>query len=204
MIKHVAVLDILYQNYLSTGLLLYTVEVRTIACVNLNKVALVDEERHAHLNTCLESSRLCGVGGCITLYSGLTVSDAKVGLHWHFCIEDSTIGSVGNNFHDITFLHILHTDNEVVGDGNLLESLLIHEDAACRVLIEVLIGATLDAHVLKLESHLECAVEHTSVGHVLQLCVHYCVSLSGLSVLEIDADPNASIHADACSFFNVL
>ena len=78
------------------------------------------------------------------------MSDAKVGLHWHFGIEDSTVGSVGNNFHDIALLHILNTDNEVVGDRNLLESLLIHDVAGLEIAIEkrlhLLLGEVVGKH----------------------------------------------------------
>ena len=35
-------------------LFLYAVEVRSIACVNLDKVALVDEERYTNLNAGLQ------------------------------------------------------------------------------------------------------------------------------------------------------
>ncbi len=111
MIKHVAVLDILYQNYLSTGLLLYTAEVRTIACVNLNKVALVDEERYTDLNTCFKSSWLSSVCSCIALDTWLRVSNAEVCLNRHFSQEDRTIAGISNNLYDITFLHKLYTSN---------------------------------------------------------------------------------------------
>ena len=106
MIKHVAVLDILYQNYLSTGLLLYTAEVRTIACVNLNKVALVDEERYTDFNTCFKSSWLSSVCSCIALDTWLRVSNAEVCLNRHFSQEDRTIAGISNNLYDITFLLI--------------------------------------------------------------------------------------------------
>ena len=86
MIKHVAVLDILYQNYLSTGLLLYTAEVRTIACVNLNKVALVDEERYTDFNTCFKSSWLSSVGSCIALDTWLRNSRLENILDLYFRI----------------------------------------------------------------------------------------------------------------------
>ena len=204
MIKHVAVLDILYQNYLSTGLLLYTVEVRTIACVNLNKVALVDEERYTDFNTCLQCGWLSGVGGSIALESRLAVSNAEVGLYRHFGVEDSTVGGVGNNFHDVALFHILVADNQVVSDWNLLKSLLVHEDASCWILVEILVWTTLDNNILQFEAHLESTIKHATVCHVLQFSVHYCVALSWLSVLEIDAYPNAAIHANGCSLLNVL
>ena len=56
------------------------------------------------------------------------MSNAENCLNWHLSIKDSTIGGVRNNLYDIALLHVLVTDYELVVDGNLLESLLIHED----------------------------------------------------------------------------
>ena len=56
------------------------------------------------------------------------MSNAENGLNRHLGVKDSTVGSIRNNLHDVALLHVLVTDYELVVDGNLLESLLIHED----------------------------------------------------------------------------
>ena len=185
-------------------LFLYAVEVRSIACVNLDKVALVDEERYTNLNASLQSGWLGSVGSCITLDTWLRVGYAQIGLNRHFCEEDSAVAGVGNNLNNITFLHKLHTGNLLLVYWYLLESLLVHEDAACWVFIKILIWATLHAYVLKLEANLECALEHSSVGNILQLGNHYSVALTWFPVLEVDASPDFAIHADASSNFDFL
>ena len=89
-------------------------------------------------------------------------------------------------------------------DWNLLESLLIHEDTACGILIKILVRTTLHANILELETNLECTLKHTAVSNILQLGYHYCVTLTRLSVLEVDASPNLAIHADASTDFDFL
>ena len=185
-------------------LLLYPVEVAAVASVNLDEVTLVDKQRHANLNTRLQSGRLGGVGSGVALHTRLAVGNAEVGLHRHFSVEDGAIGGVGNHFYHIAFLHILNTNHEVVGDRYLLIGLLVHEDAACLVFIQILIRAMLNHHVFEFESNLEGAVKHATVGHVLQFGVHNSVAFAWFSVLEVDAHPDATVHADACTFFDVL
>ena len=193
------------EHQAANGILfLNAVEVRTVASVNLDKVALVDEERHTDFNTCLQSSRLGSVGSCIALDARLRVSYAQVGLNRHFGKEDSTVAGIGNDLNNIAFLHELHTSNLILVDRNLLEGLLVHEDATCWVFIEILIWATLYAYILKLESNLECALKHSSVGNILQLGNHYGVAFTWFPVLEVDASPDFAIHADASSNFDFL
>jgi hypothetical protein len=57
----------LYILYSTLKLLLSTSQVRTIASINLNQVALVDEQRNANLNTSLQSSWLQSVGSGVAL-----------------------------------------------------------------------------------------------------------------------------------------
>lgn len=48
-------------------LLLNALQIAAVACVNLYKVALVNEQRHTDLNASLKSSRLQSVCSCIAL-----------------------------------------------------------------------------------------------------------------------------------------
>ena len=132
------------------------------------------------------------------------MSDLQVGLHGHLSRENSTVGSVGLDVNDVAFLHILPARDNVLGDRNLLESLLIHEDVASRILIKILVRTMLYAHIIKFEANLESTLQHAAVSHVLQLGVHDSVTLSWLTMLEVNALPNAAVHADACSDLNFL
>ena len=140
---------------LKNGLLAYTTEVAAIAGVNLDSLALVNEQRNANLSTSLESSWLGSVGSSVTLYTWLRVSDLQGSLCWHFSQEDSTVCSISNNLNYVTLLHVLTTGNVLLSDRHLLESLLVHEDATSSVLVEVLIRATLNANILQQE---DCAL----------------------------------------------
>ena len=112
--------------------------------------------------------------------------------------------SVGDNLDHVALFHVLAAYYKVVGDGYLFEGLLVHEYAAGGILVEILVGAALYAHVLKLEAYLEGAVEHTAVGDVLQLGAHHGVAFAGLYVLEVDAYPHLVVQAYAGAFLNFL
>ena len=128
----------------------------------------------------------------------------KVGLDRHLSRKDGTVRSVGLDVNDVTFLHELPASDHVLGDRNLLESLLVHEDVASGILVEILIRAMLYTHVIELEANLERTLQHAAVSHVLQLGVHDSVTLSWLTMLEVNALPNAAVHADACTDLNFL
>ena len=55
------------DRILHRALLLSTSQIAAVAGVNLNEVALVDEQGNAHLNASLQCGGLQGVGGCVAL-----------------------------------------------------------------------------------------------------------------------------------------
>ena len=69
-------------------LFLYSLEIATIAGVNLDEVALVDKQRHADFHACLKSGRLCGVCCSIALYTWHAESNTELGHYSHFSKEE--------------------------------------------------------------------------------------------------------------------
>ena len=51
------------------------------------------------------------------------------------------------------------------------------------------VRAALNANILQFEAYLECTFQYTTVGNILQFCVHYGVTFTWLSVLKVDANP---------------
>ena len=178
-------------------LFLYAAQIAAVARVNLNQVALIDEEGHTHFNTGFERCGLGSVGSGVAFDTRLTMRNAKIGLDRHFGGENRAVGCIRYDVYDVAFLHEFHA-------GNLLESLLVHEDITCRIFVEILIRAVLHAHVIQLEAYLECTFEHTAVSNILQFSVHYGVTFSGFTVLKVNTSPNTAIHTDASSNFNFL
>ena len=185
-------------------LLLHALDVATVAGIYLYEVALVDEERYADLSTCLKSCRLESVCSCIALYAWLRVSDAKNSLYWHLSIENSICISVAYNLNDVALLHILNACNELRSDRSLVVCLLVHEDVVLTFLIKVLVWATSDLNLLELLTDVEATLKYATVGYVLQLDDHDCVTLTWLAVLEIDAHPDATVHTNCYTLLNVL
>jgi len=190
----------------SVKLLLFchAAHIAAILGVHRDDVALIDEEGHADLSTCLQSGGLRSVGSRVTLHTRLRVSDLEIGLWRHLGREDSAV--VGRDLHvnDVTFLHELTAGDEVTVDRELLKRLLVHEDAARAVLVEILIRTMLHAHVVELEAYLECTVQHTAVGYILQLGVHDSVALTGFTMLKPNALPDTAVHTDAGTLLDFL
>ena len=76
------------MNYELKNLLFGASQIRTVAGVNLDEVALVDEQGNTNLNTSLQRSGLQGVGSGVALDAGLGVGDAQNGLHRHLGVEN--------------------------------------------------------------------------------------------------------------------
>ena len=185
-------------------LLLNTLQVAAVACVNLHEVAFVNEERHTDLNTSLKSSRLQSVCSCIALDARLRVCDAEVGLNRHLTEEHSLGRSVRNNFDNVALLHEVNTSDEVARDWNLVVCLLVHEDIVLALLIEVLVRTTLYAYILELLADVEATLQNATVNNVLQLNAHESVTLAWFYVKEVDDEEQLAIHADAGSHLDVL
>ena len=178
--------------------------VASVARVDGNGFAFVDEERHAHLCTRLNGCGLGSVCSRVALYARLTVRDDEVGLDRHFGRKNGAVSRISLDVDDVALFHKLATGNHVLGNWNLLKGFLIHENAPCAVLIQILIGTVLDADVVKFEANLERALQHAAVGNVLKLGVHNGVALAWLAVLEVDTLPDATVHTDTSSDFYVL
>ena len=132
------------------------------------------------------------------------MSNAKIGLHWHFSVENGVCISIADNLYDIIFLHVVDTSDKLFVDRNLVVSLLIHEDVVLSFKIEILIGTALNTHILKCFTNVETLFKYTTIYYVLKGSTHDGVSFSWFYVQEVDAEVQLTIHADACTFFNVL
>ena len=187
-----------------TGVCFHAAYVRAVACVNFNSLAFVDEEGHAYCGARFYSGGFQCVGGGIALQARLCVGHLLLHLDGHVGIEHRVGRGIRHNIHHLAFQQEVHTVDEVVGNGDLVKSLLVHKLVVVAVMVEVLVGAAFHAHVFQLLADVEAALQHVSVHHVLQLGAHKRITLSRLYMQEVDAKVQLAIHADASSDFNVL
>lgn len=179
-------------------------EIRAVTRIHLDGLTLVDEQRYADFGTGLHLGGLQCVGGGVTLQTGLRPRNLQMHLGGQLGIEHGFGAGVCHDFHVLTFLHELHTRNLIFGDANLLERLVIHKDIVITLLIKVLIGATLHAHILQFFADIETTLQHVAADYVLQSDVHDGVALTRLAVQEVDAEVQLAIHADAGTLLDVL
>ena len=183
---------------------LYATYVRAVARVYFNRLALVDEEGYTYGSTRLYGGRLQCIGCCITLQSRLGIGNLLLNLDRHVCIEYGIGRGIRYHVHYLAFEQEVYTVDQVVSDGNLVESLLVHELVVVTVVIQILIGTTLYTHILQLLTDVEAAFQYVSVYYVLQLGTHEGVSLTRLYMQKVDAEVKLAVHADASSDFDVL
>lgn len=199
-----SILSFFHSIIILFRLFLHAVLIAAVASVDFDELAFVDEEGHTNLSAGLESCGLEGVGGGITLEAGLGVGDAEDGLDGHFGVEDGSGVGVADNFYGVAFLHVLNAGDEVLGDGELLEGLVVHEDVVFAIEVEVLEGTTLNAHVFEALADVEALLEHAAADNVLEGGAHDGVTLTGLYVEEVDAEVELAVHADANALLDVL
>ena len=194
----------LYFGRCDIAFLAHAANVAAVAGVNLDDLVGVDEQGHANSGASLDGGGLESVGSGIAFHAGLSVSDLELGLDGHLGKEHGLGRSVADNFNDIAFLHIVGASDKVLVDRNLLKSLVIHEHGIVAIHVEVLIGATLNAHVLELLTDIEAALQHASINDVFKFGAHKGVTLTGLYMQEFDTEIQIAIQADAGSVLDVL
>ena len=185
-------------------ILLNALAIATIASVNADNLALVDEERNANLSTCLELGWLQSVGCGIALETWLGVCNGKLNLCRQLSKEDCLGGRVNNYVANETLLEELNTSDEVVTDRHLLVSLLIHEDIILTLLVKILVWAALNAYILKFLANVEAALQNATINNIFELNVHDCVTLAWFTVLKPDYEIEAAIHSDANAILDIL
>ena len=87
---------IMIQQRLSS---LYAAYITAVAGIDLDGVALIDEQRHAHLSAGLHRGGLERVGRGVALDSGFGISDLQHSLHRHLRIKHRLGGSIADHLH---------------------------------------------------------------------------------------------------------
>ena len=174
------------------------------AGVYLNQFAFIDEKRHAYGGSGLDCGRLESVRGRVSFESRLCVGDFEDGLYGHLCIKHGVGRGVADHFNCVALLHECRSCHEFLVDGNLLESLIVHEDVVAAVGVEILIGAAFNTHVLKFLADVEAAFEYAAVNYVFKFRTHESVALAWFYVKELHNEIETAVHADACAVFDVL
>lgn len=122
----------------------------------------------------------------------------------HVGIEHCLGAGVNDYFHVLALLEELHAVHLVGSDCDLLVGLVVHEYEVVAVLVEVLAGATLYAHVFESLADVETLLDYAAVHDVLECDVHDGVALTGFAVEEVDAEIELAVHADAGALLDVL
>ena len=146
-------------SFMAVDLCLDAAYVAAVACIDLDKLTLIDEEGNLDSRACLDSSGLECVGCGIALEARLGVCDLEHGLHRHLGVKHSVGGCVRHNLYGVTLLHEGSACHEFLADGNLLECLVIHEDIILAVGVEILVGAALHAYILEFLADVEAALD---------------------------------------------
>src|SRR4051812_7114711 len=160
-------------------------EVRTVAGVDLDAGAGLEEERHVDLGAGLERGRLGAAGRAVALQARLGVRDLEDDRRGQLDVERQAL--VGG---DERVLVLEEVVGGVTDDGlrhvELVVGVGVHEDEVGAVLVEVLHRPLVDVARLDLGAGVERLVDDLAGEDGLELGTHERRALAGLHVLELD------------------
>ena len=189
------------QKQLKSGF--HALNVCTVASVDLNLVADIDEEGNAHLSTSLDSSGFEGVGGSVALDSGFGVGDFKDNACGHLASKDGVGSSVYHSFADVTFLEELDTFDAFAGENDFFPCLGVEEMVAHIIFIRVLVGTTLNAHFINFHAGVPGFVNYATGLDVLKLGADKSGTFTGLNVEKLDDEEVVAVDVEAHTIFEI-
>ena len=185
-------------------LLLHALAVAAVTCVNAYNLALVDEQRYADLGAGLQLGRLECVSSGITTQTWFGVGNGELYFSRQFGEEDRIRRCVGNDVNNKSLFQVIHTGDQVMGDRNLLVSLVVHEDVVLTLLVQELVRTTLYANIFQFLADIEAALQNATVNNVFELNAHNRVALAGFHMQKFDYEIQTAVHTDANAVLDVL
>ena len=178
--------------------------VRTVARVDTDHFALVDEQRHTYLCAGLNRCRLECVRRRIAFQTRLRIGNGQLYLRRQFCEKHGVRRCVRYNLYVHTLFEEIHTRDQVMADGHLLESLVVHEDIVLTLFVEELIRTALYAYILQLLTDIEATLQHATIHYIFEFNTHNSVALTRFDVQELNYEIQTAIHTDTYAVFDVL
>ena len=178
------------------------IQVLTGTGVDLDLVALVDEEGHLDLSAGLNGSGLQGVGSGVASEAGLGSGNNQVNKVGNFDTEDLAL--VAHNGADVVLLDELEAivQNAAV-QGLQLEGFLIHEVVQLAVVVGVLHLLSLNESSGELGRGVQGSFGHAAGDNVAHLNANESSTLAGLDVLELDDLHNLAVHLEGNAVANI-
>ena len=156
------------------------VKIRTVAGVNFNHLAFVDEQRNTDFNTGFKLSGLRRVSSGVAFQAGFGVNNLELSLNGHFGEEDGFGRSIANYFANVAFFHEVNTGDEFAFDHYIVPSFLVEEVELVAFSVRELEGTTLNAYVFESFANVETTFEYTTAYNVLQRRTHDGVTYRAL------------------------
>ena len=173
------------------------------ARIHAHLVADVAEEGHTDLGAGLHSGGLEGVGGGVALDAGLGVGDLEHHILGQLAGEHGLRCSVHHSLYDIAVLQESHALYALAGEHDLFPGLGVQEVVAHLVLVGVLVGATLDAHLVYLHARVPGLVNHAAGLHIAELGAYESRTLAGLYVQEFYNEKVVAVNLEAHAILKV-
>ncbi len=126
--------------------LLHALAVGAVGGVDGDDFAGLDEEGNHDLGAGLQGDFLQGgSGGGVALHGGLAVGDFEGHVGGELAGEAALLGfSEEHHLHALAFLHQVGVLHDVVGKGDLLVGLFVHEVEGLAVIVEILVRTAFD------------------------------------------------------------
>ena len=108
-----------------------------------------------------------------------------------------------HHLHALAFLHQVGVLHDVMGKGNLLVGLFVHEVEGLAVIVQILVGTAFDADGVQFDTGGEGVFEDTAVFEVAELGLDKGGTFAGFHVLEIHHDAGFAVEHDVHSVLEV-
>src|SRR4051794_21285855 len=178
-------------------------EVTTVARVDLDLLALGDEQRHLDGGAGLESGRLVAAGGTVALNAWLRVGDRQLDRDRELDVEHGVLVPSHGRRHVLEQI-VLRAGDRLAGHVDLVVGLAVHEDVVGAVLVEVLHLALVDDSDIDLGAGVEGAVDDLAGQQVLELGADERATLARLDVLELDDVPQHAVEVEGHAVLQVV
>ena len=165
----------------------------------------LDEEGNHNLGAGLEGNFLEGGSGSgIAFDGGLAVGDFQSYVSGKLAGEAALFGLCHeHHLHVLAFLHEVGIVHHVVGTGNLLVGFFVHEVECFAIVIEELIGTTLNGDGVQLDAGGESVLQDAAVLQIAELGLYESGALTGFNVLEVHYDAGFAVEHNVHSVLQI-
>lgn len=178
-------------------LLLHAFYVLFGARIDLNAVAGINKEGHAHFYAAIERSRFERVGGGIAFEAGLGIGDFSFNVGGQFNREHHIIIGIEHDEAHHTIFEEIGRIDEVFLHRDLLVCFIVHEVVPLIIAVEVLVFARFNTYGVDFGARVERVVNDLTGIDTFEFGADKCSAFAWFYVKKFNDLPDVVVVSDA-------